>query len=78
MPNAQSKFVLEQAEDITPHNTKLADGPKMKEFKAFCKALYAPLAFLEAVDEEKLFIFLLYQSFRPKQKQKKRRVFVRI
>jgi hypothetical protein len=59
--------------DLAKNNTSLAYDPKAEEFKKFCRHVYGDNEYAEIVTEEKMYLFLLYQSHRTKRKQGGRR-----
>ena len=70
---AQSRMIQEQRTKDKRKNTSLAYDPKGNEFLSFCRQKYPAQPFPELVTEEKLFIFLYYQSYRGARKRGRRK-----
>ena len=69
----QAQRILEQEEQLTRRNTKLAYDCKGKEFLEFCQAAYSHHEIPTTVTEEKVFGFLYYQAYRRCRKRGRKR-----
>ncbi len=55
--------------ELSKDNTRLAYDSKAEEFKKFCRHVYGDNDYSEVVTEEKMYLFLLYQSHRGPRKR---------